>query len=98
MSLITTEFFYRNKISSTKCCSLIPCATQGVRVKGTILSRERMAPFKSPKRTRGEAPSPPDIGSLYLEKLHTLRNQVRCTWLRHESLRFATYRSRALLS
>ena len=25
-------------------------------------------------------------------------NQVRCTWLRHESLRFVTTRNRALLS
>ena len=33
-------------------------------LKGAILSRERMAPFKSPKRTRGESPSTPDIGSL----------------------------------
>ena len=30
------------------------------------------------------------IGSLDLEELHTLRNRVRCTWLRHESLRIVT--------
>ena len=52
---------------------------------GYSLSRKRIAPFKSPKRTRGESPSTPDIGSLDLEELHTLRNQVQCTWLRHES-------------
>ena len=77
---------------------LIPCAAQGVRIKGAILSRERMAPFKFPKRTRGEYPSTPDIGSFYLEELHSLRNQVQCTWLRHEPLRFVTTLNRALLS
>ena len=66
--------------------------------KGAILSRERMAPFKSPKRTRGESPSTPDIGSLQLEELHALRNRVRRTWLRHESLRVVTGCNRALLS
>ena len=44
-----------------------------------------MAPFKSPKRTRGEFPSTPDIDSFRLEELRSLRNRVRCTWLRHES-------------
>ena len=38
------------------------------------------------------------IGSLDLEELHALRNQVRCTWLRHESLRVVTYCNHALLS
>ena len=66
--------------------------------KGAILSRERMAPFRSPKRTRGESPSTPDIGSLDLEKLLSLRNQVRCTWLRQEPLLFVTTLNRALLS
>ena len=86
---------------SAACFSL---RTRRGAAKGAILSRERMAPFRSPKRTRGESPSTPDIGSLDLEELHTLRitqplaallpygcgiplagNQVRCTWLRHES-------------
>ena len=31
----------------------------------------------------------PHIASLQLEELHTLRNQVRCTWLRHEPLPFS---------
>ena len=53
---------------------LIPCAAQGVRIKGAILSRERMAPFQSPKRTRGAFPLDPDIGSLDLEELHALRS------------------------
>ena len=61
-----------------------PCVLLGD-LKGAILSRERMAPFRSPKRTQGESPSTPDIGSLDLEELHALRNRVRCTWLRHES-------------
>ena len=69
---------------------LIPCAAQGVRIKGAILSRERMAPFQSPKRTQGTLPLDPDIGSRALEELRSLRNRVRCTWLRHESLRFVT--------
>ena len=42
--------------------------------KGAILSRERMAPFRSPKRTRGEGPSTPDIARFRLEWLHTLRS------------------------
>ena len=46
---------------------LIPCAAQGVRIKGAILSRERMAPFKSPERKIC-------IAGLGLEELHTLRN------------------------
>ena len=33
----------------------------GERAKGAILSRERMAPFRSPKRTRGESPSTPPL-------------------------------------
>ena len=64
---------------------LIPCAAQGVRINGAILSRERMAPFQSPKRTQGTLPLDPDIGSRALEELRSLRNRVRCTWLRHES-------------
>ena len=72
--------------------------TRRVRTKGAILSRERMAPFQSPKRTRGEDPSTPDIGSLDLEKLLSLRNRVQCTWLRHEPLLFVTTLNRALLS
>ena len=49
-------------------------------------------------KRRGEPPSTPDIGSLDLEELRSLRNQVRCTWLRHESLRVVTGCNRALLS
>ena len=79
---------------SAACFSL---RTRRGAAKGAILSRERMAPFRSPKRTRGESPSTPDIGSLDLEELHALRNQVRCTWLRHESLRVGSFSNRALL-
>ena len=56
---------------SAACFSL---RTRRGAAKGAILSRERMAPFRSPKRTRGEFPSTPDIGSLDLEELHALRN------------------------
>ena len=76
------------------CREAAPLALHGM---GAILSRERMAPW-TPKRTRGEGPSTPDIGSLNLEELLSLRNQVRCTWLRHELLLFATICNRALLS
>ena len=75
------------------------CSAKGAaQGKGAILSRERMAPFRSPKRTQGEGPSTPDIGSLDLEKLLSLRNRVQCTWLRHEPLLFVTTLNRALLS
>ncbi|MEE0179007.1 MAG: hypothetical protein U0I25_04540 [Oscillospiraceae bacterium] len=40
----------------------------------------------------------PHIASEQLEELRSLWNQVRCTWLRHESLRFVTDSNRALLS
>ena len=92
-------------------------ASGAAQIKGDILFRKREYPLWNPKRTRGEGPSTPDIGSLQLEELHALRiaqplaallpygcgiplagNQVRCTWLRHESLRFETFSNRALLS
>ena len=59
--------------------------------KGDILFLEREYPPYTPKR-KDEGPSPltPHIGSFYLEELHALRNQVRCTWLRHESVLFVT--------
>ena len=54
--------------------------------KGDILFLEREYPPYTPKRKdEGPSPSTPHIGSFYLEELHALRNQVRCTWLRHES-------------
>jgi len=65
--------------------------------RGYSLSKEN-TPFGTPRERRGVFPSPPDIAGLELEELHTLRNQVRCTWLRHEPLQFATTLNRALLS
>ena len=67
--------------------------------KGDILFLEREYPPYTPKR-KDEGPSPltPHIGSFYLEELHALRNQVRCTWLRHEALRVGSFSNRALLS
>nr|DAF95125.1 MAG TPA: hypothetical protein [Siphoviridae sp. ctjdk2] len=41
------------------CWEGIPLRRAGVRIKGAILSRERMAPFKSPKRTQGALPLDP---------------------------------------
>ena len=74
------------------------CSAKGAaQGKGAILSRERMAPLNPQENARG-GPSTPDIGSLDLEKLLSLRNQVRCTWLRHEPLLFVTTLNRALLS
>ena len=65
--------------------------------KGDILSRERIPPWTS-KRTRGVLPlDPAYIDSLLLEELQCLPNQVRCTWLRHESLRVGSSSNRALL-
>ena len=66
---------------------------------GYSLSRKRVSPLNPREKGRGVLPlDPAYIGSLWLEELHALRNQVRCTWLRHESLRFVTTRNRALLS
>ena len=39
-----------------------------------IFSRVREYPPWTPKRTRGEDPSPPNIAGLGLEELHALRN------------------------
>ena len=64
--------------------------------RGYSLSKEN-TPFGTPRERRGENPSTPDIAGLGLEELLSLRNRVRCTWLRHESLRFVTTRNRALL-
>ena len=67
--------------------------------KGDILFLEREYPPYTPKRKdEGSYPLTPHIGSFYLEELHALRNQVQCTWLRHEPLRFVTTLNRALLS
>ena len=52
----------------------------------------------STQKGKGSYPLTPHIGSFYLEELHALRNQVRCTWLRHEPLHFVTTLNRALLS
>ena len=50
-------------------------------------------PIFFPEKENGRRPSKRKafyIGSLDLEELHALRNRVRCTWLRHESLRIVT--------
>ena len=66
----------------------------GERAKGTILSRERMAPFRSPKRTQGALPldpahckraarraaQPVESGAVYMAS----------PWIFCESLRLAT--------
>ena len=53
--------------------------------KGGILFSKRIPPLNPPEKDEGRPPSTPDIASLGLEELLSLRNRVRCTWLRHES-------------
>ena len=84
-------------IAARQRCIVVP-HTVWERVKGAILFRKREWPLWNPKRKdEGPSPSTPHIGSLGLEELHALRNRVRCTWLRHESLHFVTALNRALL-
>ena len=65
---------------------------------GYSLSRKRVSPLNPREKGRGVLPlDPAYIGSLWLEELRGLRNRVRCTWLRHESLRFVADINRALL-
>ena len=73
-------------------------ARSAARAKEAILSRERMAPLKPQENARGLAPRPRYIARLRLEELRGLRDRVRCTWLRHGSLRIVTSINRALLS
>ena len=58
-------------------CSAVGAA----RGKGGVLFRKREHPLYIPQRKAY-------IAGLALEELHALRNQLRCTWLRHEPLRF----------
>ena len=75
-------------------CSAWRCTDKG----GYSLSRKRVSPLNPREKGRGVLPlDPAYIGSLWLEELRGLRNRVRCTWLRHESLHFVTIRNRALL-
>ena len=53
--------------------------------KGGILFSKRIPPLNPPEKDEGRPPSTPDIAGLGLEELLSLRNRVRCTWLRHES-------------
>ena len=76
---------------------LCPLRRAGEQLRG-IFSHVREYPPYTPKRTQGTLPLDPDIGSRALEELRSLRNRVRCTWLRHESLLSVTDCNRALLS
>ena len=69
------------KLGTTERWSLLFCGPKrlrfsppdaGKRAKGDILSRERMSPFKSPKRTQGALPLDPAIGRA------GLKNCTRC--------------------
>ena len=68
----------------------------GVRLRGYSLFEEN-APLDPPEKDEGSYPSTPHIDSFRIEELHALRNRVRCTWLRHGSLRIVTSINRALL-
>ena len=73
-------------------------ASGAARRRGILSFEKESIPLKPPReRTRGLPPRPRCIGSFRLEELRGLRNLVRCTWLRHGSLRFVTTRNRALL-
>ena len=73
-------------------------ASGAARRRGILSFSKESIPLKPPReRTRGLPPRPRCIGSFRLEELRGLRNLVRCTWLRHGSLRFVTTRNRALL-
>ena len=52
---------------------MFPCTVQGTRERGPF-SHVREWPPYTPKRTRGEDPSTPNIAGLGLEELHALRN------------------------
>ena len=73
-------------------------ASGAARRRGILSFEKESIPLGPPReRTRGLPPRPRCIGSFRLEELRGLRNRVRCTWLRHGSLRFVTTRNRALL-
>ena len=64
--------------------------------KGGILFPKRIPPWNPQRKARGHL-STPHIGSLGLERPSCLRNALRCTWLRHGSLRVVGGINRALL-
>ena len=67
--------------------------------KGDILFLERGYPPYTPKRKdEGSPPRPPTLAVCSLNNCTRCAVWVRCTWLRHESLRFVTSCNRALLS
>ena len=67
--------------------------------KGDILFLEREYPPYTPKRKdEGSSPRPPTLRDCSLNDCARCAVRVRCTWLRHESLRFGTDCNRALLS
>ncbi len=80
-----------DSIAARQRCILFPAlAREGERrarrgTKGGILFSKRIPPLNPPEKDEGRPPSTPDIASLWLEELLSLRNRVRCTWLRHES-------------
>ena len=81
----------RDSIAARQRCILFPAlAREGgaactPRHQRGILFSKRIPPLNPPEKDEGASPSTPDIAGLGLEELLSLRNRVRCTWLRHES-------------
>ena len=69
---------------------MVPLRRAGERQRGPFSHVREWPPLDPPRERKGPCPLTPHIGSFYLEELHALRNRVRCTWLRHESLRYVT--------
>ena len=65
--------------------------------KGGILFPKRIPPLEPPEKGEGRPPRPPTLWVCSLKGCTRCAVQVRCTWLRHGSLRFVTGSNRALL-
>ena len=88
------------RTSAKEAAALVPRESSAWRCtdRGILSFEKEVSPLKPREKGRGVLPlDPAYIGSLWLEELRDLRNRVRCTWLRHESLHFVTIRNRALL-
>ena len=77
---------------------MVSLCRAGERQRGPFSHVREWPPLDPPRERKGLCPLIPHIASEQLEELRSLWNQVRCTWLRHESLRFVTDSNRALLS
>ena len=79
--------------------SIIPHTVWGTRERGIFSFSKENIPLTPPReRTRGVPLDPPTLRDYSLNDCTRCAVWVRCTWLRHESLRFGTDCNRALLS